>query len=204
MLEYVNSIFVRFAWETGILGSIKEYQEYWIPTLILLGIISCFFGFKTYRFFFPLISFMFIAILSIYFMNEITDWGTVVTTFAVIGSIVAFLSYSWIYLGATVINVLVGLGLMSIISQSLGFAILVFFITTFLTISFPVIVTSILTSSFGGVLLGEIFNINTSIVIIIILLGILFQLVTNKNQEVFEKEYPDKIKYYLGKKRKGA
>lgn len=202
MIEFINSIFIGFAWDTGILGSIKEYKDYWIFVLILMGILACFFGFKTYRVFFSLFTFMVLAIVSSYFMKSLTDWGTIVTTFAVVGSIMAFLAYRWTYLGALVINVLITLGLVSMASKSIVVTIAMASLVAIVTFYFPVLSVSIFTSIFGAIIIREALKLNYIAVILLFVCGSIIQSLINRNQSIFEKEYPDKLKEFLEKKKK--
>lgn len=204
MIEFVNSIFTKFAWETGILGSIKQYQDYWFIILILLGILTCFLGFKTYRAFFSLFTFMGIVIVCSHLMRNITDWGTIVTTFSVLGITLAFLSYNWKHLGAIVISILITLGFISMIYLNIVVTIILCVLVSIFTLNFPVISISILTSIFGGIMISEVFGLQNFTMMFLIVYGILIQIATNRDQSVFEKEYPDKVKRFIEKRKKGV
>lgn len=203
MIEFVNRFFLSFAWETGILGEIRQYYDFKIVILTLLGVLACFLGFKIYRSLFSIFTFMVTAMGSICFMKNITDWGTIVTTFSVIGIGLAFFAFRWTYLGAVIINSLIVMGFLSMISNSIIGIVISCVLIAIAIVLFPVISTIILTSAFGGTILGEIFNLNKLTIMFLIVAGIIIQKLTNQNQKLFEKEYPDKINDFLEKRRKG-
>lgn len=204
MLGLINNIFLKFAWETGILGSIREFQNNWVFVLILIGILACFFGYKTYRTFFSLLVFMGIATACSLLMREYTDWGSIVTTFSVIGITLALLAYRWVYLGALVINILITIGLVANVSNSLILGITLSIIVGFITIYFPVISVCALTSIFGGIVITELFNLTNIGMFLLIIGGVIIQNMTNKNQVAFEKPYPDSVmKFYENRKVEG-
>lgn len=203
MIEFVNRFFLSFAWETGILGEIRQYYDFKIVILTLLGVLACFLGFKIYRSLFSIFTFMITAMGSICFMKNMTDWGAIVTTFSVIGIGLAFFAFRWTYLGAVIINSLIAMGFLSIISNSIIGMIILCVLISIVTVVFPVISTTILTSAFGGIILGELFNLNKLTIMFLVVGGIIIQKFTNQNQKVFEKEYPDKINDFLEKRRKG-
>lgn len=182
MIELIDNIFIRFAWETGILPSIKEYSDYWILVLIFLSIMTCFFGFKSYRLFFSLITFGLVLMAISYLLKNRTDWGSIVTTFSVLGTILGFLAYRWKYLGLGFMGWLISIGLLSMKLSNPLIVMGLSIISTGLVFLFPVLAMSLLTSIFGSVIIKEIFYLGNSMTLLLIILGLGFQIFTSKNQ----------------------
>ncbi len=203
MIELIDNIFIRFAWETGILPSIKEYSDYWILVLIFLSIMTCFFGFKSYRLFFSLITFGLVLMAISYLLKNRTDWGSIVTTFSVLGTILGFLAYRWKYLGLGFMGWLISIGLLSMKLSNPLIVMGLSIISTGLVFLFPVLAMSLLTSIFGSVIIKEIFYLGNSMTLLLIILGLGFQIFTSKNQTLFEKRYAYKIDKLIKEKLEG-
>lgn len=205
MKDLIKELFFLFSMETGILGIVKENQEFLGSILLIIGTFACFLGFRIYRLIFSILTFMAIAISSIFFMRNFTDWGTITTTFSVLGTVGAFFSYRWHKLGGIIISVLISAAIGWIYTYSILVSILVGILVMILMFFFPVITIYFMTSLWGTFIIKEFLMMNSTnyrriiLSFIIFSTGFITQLIINKNQELFDKSYSYRLKNWIEK-----
>lgn len=205
MKDLIKELFFLFSMETGILGIVKENQEFLGSILLIIGTFACFLGFRIYRLIFSILTFMAIAISSIFFMRNFTDWGTITTTFSVLGTVGAFFSYRWHKLGGIIISVLISAAIGWIYTYSILVSILVGILVMILMLFFPVITIYFMTSLWGTLIIKEFLMMNSTnyrriiLSFIIFSTGFITQLIINKNQELFDKSYSYRLKNWIEK-----
>lgn len=209
MIDLVRITFEYFGTKTGILGELRQYRQLWMALLIVWGIAFCFFGVKSYRMVFSLVTFMMVTLLTCLLMRNVANWGAIVTTFAIIGFVLAFMAFEWIYAGACVVAgfiagltaVMFGAGI--IVAAIIG--VLVLIITCF----FPLPGTIVSTAWFGAVVLNEsgvVSWLGTSVSLAVLCVcGLLIQSFLSRRAEEFERKYPEFIRKRIEerKRRKG-
>lgn len=200
MAELIRKGYSIFAYVTGISGDLRQYQEYGIWVLWGIGILSCFLGFKVYRFFFSVSIFAFVAIVSCLGLEGHADWGAIVTCFAVLGTIMAFLGYYWYRLGAVVICAMAGGAIFWLFVPSMFFVVIGIALAVIGVLFFPVVSVCLFTSISGGLVLAEL-GIGWKAMILTVA-GFLLQLRISRNQKLFKKACPDRITHWLEKRRR--
>lgn len=204
MIELARELFFFFSLETGILGVVKENENFLIVTLIVVAVMLFFFGFKIYRAIFSVLIFMTATLVIIFIMKGQTDWGTITTTFEVLGSILAFFAYRWHILGGYCISIFSGITTAWVYTQSMMTSILVGVLVG-ITMSFlPVITLCLTTTLWGWVVLQEFSlfeDIGMFLLLIILVIGFGLQVLMNKNQVLFEKPYPEMMIQWIDERR---
>lgn len=208
MTAIMNMWFEIFASYTGILGEIRQYQNFGIWILLLLGCTICFLGFKIYRGLFSIIIFMLIALGSSMMLEGRMDWGSVVTLFAVGGIALAVLGYGWKRLGGFIVCAVSGALMAGTFSTSWWVMGLAALILGVLVLVFPVITICFTTAVYGSWLFLDVLYLmigkDTGYGIWVVLLaaaGCLLQLYMNRKQKLFSKVCPDRLRYALEKRR---
>ena len=202
MVDLVIKLFQDFAYETGILGEIRQYEKLGMWCLHFLSVIALVWGFKAYRAFFSVLIFMGFTVAICLILTDKTDWGTIVTTFAVLGTAIAALSYKWNYLGGISISVLITLGVTFILSGSIVVMVLVGILFVVLVVQFPVVTICLTSALWGSLMLTELTMLPDGIVFVSVLtlFGFLFQMFVNKKQTLFKKPYPTYITDWIEQK----
>lgn len=199
MVDIVVKLFQDFAYETGILGEIRQYEKLGMWCLLFLSVIALVWGFKAYRAFFSVLVFMGFTVAICLILTDKTDWGTIVTTFAVLGTVIALLSYNWGYLGGISISVLITCGVTFMLSGSIVVMILVGILFVVLVVQLPVVMICLTLALWGSLMLTELTKLPDGILFVsgLTLFGFLFQMLVNKKQTLFKKPYPTYITDWL-------
>lgn len=209
MTAVISKWFEIFASETGILGEIRQYQGLGIWVMMLIGFLACFFGFKVYRALFSVSFFLVIALVSSVVLGSRTDWGSVVTFFSVAGITLAVLGYGWHRLGGFLVCAFAGAMIASGLSTSVRVILGTGAAFGLLVLVFPVITICFTTALWGGWLLwdtlglimvidGQLYGLLLSLMVEA---GFLVQLLMNRKQKLFSKVCPDRIRYWMEKRR---
>lgn len=166
--------------------------------ILLMGLVACFAGIKFYRIFFSIFVYLFVVFTTTYFIDQLTDWPDLVVLILVLGLCLAFLSYNLRHIGAGVIvfflmtmvvNQLTDLFPVALVI-GLAFAVLCYFYS---------METIMFVTSFWGALtfisrIMTYFNIESQFkwiaVIMMTLLGLLFQYILIRNQISVFKQRP--------------
>ena len=208
MKELMKELFFRFSLETGILGTVKENERLLEIILICIATLACILGFKIYRILFSMLMFVVVTLLICFLMKERTDWGTVATMFAVLGTVCAFFAYRWHKVGGFIICALIAAAMGWIHTGSIWITFIAGLLAGIAMLVFPVIMISLMTSAWGSIILFEArveipFMENLSIIIFFIfaVAGFLLQMLINKKQTLFPKKYPKKVQHWMEKRR---
>lgn len=211
MRELTNELFLRFSLETGILDTVKENIEFLSGVLLILAIITCFFGFYVYRAEFSVLVFIAVTLICCFIMRQRTDWGTITTTFAVLGTALAFFAYRWHRFGGFVICATVAGTAIWIITQSIWIAIIASVLSGIMFLMFPVIMISLMTSLWGMLVIYG-FRDNISflqgcgnlIFLLIMVAGFTLQMIITRKQKIFVKSYPRHLEHWIKGRRNRA
>lgn len=207
MTEFLWQGIVLFGETTGILGWLEEIKAYGMWIGLLAGVACSFFGFWIYRAVFSALLFGVTAVASCILLNGRVDWGQIVTCFTVVGIFLAALGLYWQRLGGSVICALM-LGaavyrcgwLWAVAAACIGMA---------FELTFPVIAISFCMSAGGAVLLAECLQgtqygeYAAAIGIIAGMAGFLVQMIGSRNQKLFPKPYPDRLRWWMENKKGG-
>lgn len=193
MISLISNLFRYFAVETGILGEFQQYQKYGTVIIVSLAVMCCFLGIKTYRVIFSVLMFAGIALLCCFGMEDIAQWGTIVTTFAILGCALGFFAYQWKYLGTVVISGLMAAGLIFVAASECAewLLILVAVLAGAAAYACPLIVTALITAVWGSYTLAEILKpdgINYLLVLAVMAAGFVLQMVIGKKTRAFARE----------------
>lgn len=209
MTAVISKWFEIFASETGILGEIRQYQGLGIWVMMLIGFLACFFGFKVYRALFSVSFFLVIALVSSVVLGSRTDWGSVVTFFSVSGITLAVLGYGWHRLGGFLVCAFAGAMIASELSTSVWVILGTGAAFGLLVLVFPVITICFTTALWGGWLLWDTLSLVMVIdrqlygllLSLMVEAGFLIQLLMNRKQKLFSKVCPDRMQYWMEKRR---
>ena len=159
--------------------------------LLVVALLCCFLGYKLYRVFCAFFTFVSVAIGIDMLLSPYVHKGVVVTAFAIVGMIAAFLAFQWQRPSSLVLAFLFGLGIAYRFIQNLWICAAVGVVAAMLAFWFPVHVTVALTSVYGGLMLGigalpllyqaAVFWQQLLAGALCILLGILVQFRTNRS-----------------------
>lgn len=199
MAQLVSELFQKFAYETGILGELRAYGAFGMQCLIALAAVFVLFGFKTYRAVFALLVFMAVALASCFLLTGRTDWGSIVTCFSVLGSVLAFMGYKWVHLGACIISGLVALSAAWVYTHTLWLAVLLCVLAIAATVAFPVICICLFTALWGSLVLTELTPLPDALWMIVLLCagGFALQMLLARKQKLFAKKYPAFVTHWL-------
>lgn len=203
MVDLVIKLFQDFAYETGILGEIRGYEKQGMWCLLVLSVMALVWGFKTYRVIFSALLFMGCTLAICHLLTDKTDWGTIVTTFAVLGTAIALIGYNWNYLGGVSISVLITCGVTFMLSESIVVMVLVGILFAVLVVQLPVVTICLTTALWGSLMLIELTMLPDEVLFIsgLTLFGFLFQMFVNKKQTLFKKLYPIYITNWLERRK---
>ena len=97
-----------FGQQMGISQIMEEGIAILAGAMLLLALLSCFFGYKFFRVWSAVMAFFLTAIGITALMSGVADRGVVVTTFAILGIMVGFLVYQWPKVSAFLLCGLIG------------------------------------------------------------------------------------------------
>ena len=206
MANIIIDFFLKFAEVTKTLDDIESYQNYAIWALGILGLLLCFGGFKIYRTILMLLVFVGVTIVSCVCLEGRTDWGAVVTCFAVTGVFLGFISFYWFRFGACIVCGIIGAMICWLICPSVWLVLIGGLIVAGFTFTFPVFSLSLFTAAGGALLLKDVFvmleapRIAVCVLVLGITIGFAVQMLTNRKQDIFKKVRPDRVTYWMEKK----
>ena len=167
-------------------------------------LLALLFGFYLYRLYFSAVFFYLFVTLSVFVLAPRTSWQNTVAFFSVVGVMLSFLSYKMTKSGGVILCSVVGGMLGYMIVPSVVSAIIGAVIAGALTIIFPVISICVFMSLFGGMGIGEIADLPVFVTILIVIAGAALQLFLSRNTALFDRKYPDKLRYYLEQRKKNT
>ena len=206
MAKIIADFFLKFADVTKILDDIESYQDYAIWALGILGLLLCFCGFKIYRTILMLLVFTGVTIVSCVCLDGYTDWGAIVTCFAVTGVFLGFISFYWYRFGACLVCGIIGAMIGWLICPSVWLVLVGGMIGMAFTFTFPVVSLTLFTAAGGALLLKdvvvmlELSNIAVGVLVVGIGSGFAVQMMTSRKQDIFKKVRPDRVTYWMEKK----
>ena len=202
MEQLVKALFMDFAFETGILGSIKEFANYGSIFLVVLTWLSLFFGIKIYRTVFSILSFIATTLAVCLIMENYATWGAIVTTFSVIGVVTAFIGYKMKIIGASILSSLILVLAISLVYSNILVLWIIFIVSCFAAFLYPAIFISFTSALWGSLMILDMNIMNGAIFVVILgIVGFVFQLYIGNNKMSLGIEYRNKLmnKLSLGK-----
>lgn len=206
MVDLIRTAFEYFGTKTGVLGELRQYRQLWMALLVVWGIAFCFFGVKSYRMVFSLVTFMAITLLICLLMRNVPNWGAVVTTFAIVGFVLAFMAFGWIYVGACVVAGLIAGMTAAMFGAGIAASVIIGALALTITWFFPLPGTIVATVWFGAVVLNEsgvVSWLGTSASLAILCVcGLFFQGFLSGRTAEFERKYPEFIRKKVEEKKR--
>lgn len=206
MSELIKELFLEFVNTTGLSEEVSPFFSYGGICIMILAIMGCMLGFRTYRMFFSAILFMGTATASFHLMAGTESLRSVATCVAVVGVVLAFFGYRWHRLGGFMICFLIGMGIGWLLYPSLLLAVVCGILAGTLEVFFPVIAISVMTSLWGTCMLAEGFQLSGALQVAAVLgiavLSSAWQLFLNRKQKLFAKVCPDRVRYWMEQRRK--
>lgn len=209
MRALTTELFLRFSLETGILDTVNENIELLSVVLLFLAVLTCFFGFNVYRAEFSVLVFIGVTLICCFIMRDRTDWGTVTTTFAVLGTAFAFFAFRWHRLGGFVICGVTAAAAVWLITQSIWITAAAGVLAGILLLLFPVIMICLMTSLWGMLVIYGfrediplLYGRGRFIFVVIMAAGFVLQMIINRKQILFAKVYPRRLEHWMEKRRK--
>ena len=202
MEQLVKALFMDFAFETGILGSIKEFANYGSIFLVVLTWLSLFFGIKIYRTVFSILSFIATTLAVCLIMENYATWGAIVTTFSVIGVVTAFIGYKMKIIGASILSSLILVLAISLVYSNILVLWIIFIVSCFAAFLYPAIFISFTSALWSSLMILDMNIMNGAIFVLILgIVGFVFQLYIGNNKMSLGIEYRNKLmnKLSLGK-----
>lgn len=211
MRALIMELFLRFSLETGILDTVNENIEFLSGVLLLVAVLTCFFGFNIYRVEFSVLVFVAVTLVCCFIMGNRTDWGTVTTVFAVLGTAFAFFAFRWHRLGGFFVCGLIAAAVAWIMTQSIWVTIVAGVLAGILLLLFPVIMLCLMTSLCGTLIIYGfksditfLHGMGNQVFVIIMAAGFALQMLINRKQKLFEKKYPKRLEHWMQERRKAA
>lgn len=211
MRALITELFLKFSLETGILDTVNENIEFLSGILLLLAVLTCFFGFNVYRAEFSVLVFIGVTLVCCFIMRERTDWGTVTTTFAVFGTAFAFFAFRWHRLGGFTICGVTAAAVVWLMTQSLWITVAAGVLAGILLLLFPVIMLCLMTSIWGMLVIYGfrediplLYGRGKLTFVLIMAAGFVLQMMINRKQKLFVKVYPRRLEHWMEERRKKA
>jgi len=189
MTQNLINFFQYFGQVTHIEISPLLDSVYYVGGFIALCIFICFFGFKLYRVIFSIVMLILTILVTVLLLEGITEWLYIATTFSIFSVVIAFISYFSKKVAAFVLVGLIAFGYGLSLNISLVYSILfglLFGVIAFLLPFISIVLTSTIMGSIEGtILLFNFLNYQMNPILFIIgilILSILFQLFTNREE----------------------
>ncbi len=199
MEQLVKALFMDFAFETGILGSIKEFANYGSIFLVVLTWLSLFFGIKIYRTVFSILSFIATTLAVCLIMENYATWGAIVTTFSVIGVVTAFIGYKMKIIGASILSSLILVLAISLVYSNILVLWIIFIVSCFAAFLYPAIFISFTSALWSSLMILDMNIMNGAIFVVILgIVGFVFQLYIGNNKMNLGAENRTKLMNKLG------
>jgi hypothetical protein len=193
MTDVLIQIFSYFAYLTGIEGSIWKYRSYGDDAILLIAVVLLFFGFMAFRIISSTMVFGMITIVICRLFEAYISWGSVVTAFAVIGVITAFLLYLAPYFEGGVFCIVLGGIAGWNISESIPGMLIGAFLGMIMFCLIPVSGICAISAVTGAVLLSESEKFPIPLMVVIFCICFFFQLFISRRQKIFSKRCPEKL-----------
>ena len=143
-----------FGQQMGISQIMEEGIAILAGAMLLLALLSCFFGYKFFRVWSAVMAFFLTAIGITALMSGVADRGVVVTTFAILGIMVGFLVYQWPKVSAFLLCGLIGYGLAMALTPLWWLRLVAALAAAVVTVPFSQHLVMISTAVWGALVLG--------------------------------------------------
>ncbi|KJS21706.1 MAG: hypothetical protein VR72_09450 [Clostridiaceae bacterium BRH_c20a] len=158
-MSVTNAFYIiinKFAQEVGMKEIFAQFIEIAISAgaILVIALLSCFFGFKLVRLCSGVTAFFLTAIAISVMLKPITHMGVIVITFAVVGLMAAFLVYQWYKFSVFLFNAMIGYSIAALFSESIWLCLAAAMILGAISLPFPPIVVILITTIWGGITLG--------------------------------------------------
>lgn len=186
-------IIMKFVQEVGM-----EYfaQSVTIVTvgILALAFLSCFFGLRLFRIFSAIMAFFLTAIGICVMLRASVDMGVIVTTFAIVGVITAFLAYHLYHVSVFFICACIGYSIFAVFTGNIWICIAAGIVIGVVAVLFSAIVIILSTAIWGAMTIGfdgvsylgidELF-IKIVVIAVLVVAGIFVQYTMNKSLSPF-------------------
>jgi hypothetical protein len=147
-------IILKFGQEVGMKEVFAQSIEILAGATLVIALLSCFFGFKLLRLCSAVMAFFLTAIAICEMLNPIAHMGAVVTTFAVVGLIAAFLVFQWYKFSIFLFSAIIGYSIAAVFTSEILICFGAAVVLGAVSLPFSSIIVILSTAIWGGVTLG--------------------------------------------------
>lgn len=148
------AIIMKFGQEVNMESEFSNIVKIIFASILLVAFISCFFGFKIFRFISAIMAFFLTALLFIAWMSPKSNMGMIVTAFSLIGLVMAFLAFRWYRLSAFLMCALIGYSFAAMFISNVWISAAIAIVFGLVAVVYPVIMMISVTALWGGITLG--------------------------------------------------
>lgn len=149
-----SGIILKFGEEVGMKDTFTQYIEIAAGAILVIALLSCFFGIKLVRLCSGVMAFFLTAIAICEMLRPTANMGVIVTTFAVVGLIAAFLVYHWYKFSIFLFSAMMGYSIAAVFTANVWICFGSAIILGAASIPFPPVVVMLSTALWGGITLG--------------------------------------------------
>jgi len=154
MTNSLYFLILRFLGNMNMADRLDRFSSILSAAILVVAILSCFFGYKLFRFISAVAAFLLTANGISLLLGPTAERAVVVTSFIILGLIAAFLAYQWKEFGAFILCASIGFGLATLVTNIFWIQLLSAVLLGVLSILFPVSSIILATAIWGGVTLG--------------------------------------------------
>lgn len=147
-------IILKFGQEVGMRDTFAQLIERVPEVILVIALLSCFFGYRLVRLGSAVVVFFLSSIAICELLRPTADMGTIVTTFAVVGLIAAFLAYHWFKLSVFIFSAVMGYSIAAAFNANIWFCFGAAIVLGVLSLPFHSFVITVSTAVWGGYTLG--------------------------------------------------
>ncbi|MCC7571414.1 TMEM198/TM7SF3 family protein [Candidatus Micrarchaeota archaeon] len=162
--------------------------------IMVIALLSCFFGFKLFRLCSAVMAFFLTAIGICEMLRPTAHMGVIVTTFAIVGLVVAFLAYQWYKISVFFVCAILGFSLAALFTGNIWICVAAAILFGTISVPFAFIAVTLSTAVWGAVTLGFLglpyLGINLTVYKVLATVGfaaagLLMQYLMNRNMGLF-------------------
>ena len=147
-------IILKFGEEVGMRDIFARSIENSDAAILVIALLSCFFGFKLLRLCSAVMAFFITAIAITEMLRPTANMGVIVTTFAVVGLIAAFLVYQWYKFSIFLFSTMMGYSIAAVFTANIWICFGAAIVLGAVSLLFPPLVVILSTAVCGGITLG--------------------------------------------------
>lgn len=147
-------IIIKFGQEVGMKDAFAQSIEAAAGAILVIALLSCFFGFKLVRLVSAVMAFFLTAIAICEMLRPTAHMGVIVTTFAVVGLIAAFLVYQWYKSSVFLFSSMMGYSIAAVFTTNIWICFGAAVVLGVVSLPFPPVVVMLSTAIWGGITLG--------------------------------------------------